>query len=296
MLASVAIALFATVSSATALPTHTWVSGANGSDSNPGTRAQPFATFQAAVNGTAAGGLVSVADPGDFGPISISKAITIDGGGVGGDLTSTGSTAAISIQAGTTDVVRLRHLVISGLGQGSVGTDVAKAGLVVVKDRTIEDFTNVGIGIDTTPTDIVVKNTTITNCTAGIFQTSLSRASLEGVTISHTIVAVTSVAGVITVSNSVITQNSTGLETSSGSSNGAINAESCILSFNTDAVSAETPGTTIRLSNNDIFDNSTGIKATFSPGNVAPAGNNKKAGNPGTGGTVGAPNSTIRIQ
>ena len=76
---------------------------------------------------------------------------------------------------------------------------------------------------------------------------------------------------------------------------GTINAESCILSYNGTAVWAGAPSA-IRLSNNDIFDNSTGIKATFSPGNVAPAGNNKKAGNPGTGGTVGAPNSTIRIQ
>ncbi|HEY1220722.1 MAG: hypothetical protein ABSE42_02415 [Bryobacteraceae bacterium] len=74
---------------------------------------------------------------------------------------------------------------------------------------------------------------------------------------------------------------------------GTINAESCILSYNGTAVWAGAPSA-IRLSNNDIFNNGTGIGA--GGGTVATAGNNKKAGNPGTGATVGAPNATIGLQ
>jgi len=139
MFTSVAIGLFATVLSATPLPTHTWVSGANGNDSNPGTRALPFATFTAAVVGTAAGGLVSVADPGDFGPFTINKAITIDGGGVGGSLTIPGAgNTGIGIYAGASDTVILRHLTIDGIGQGGTPIYFSTGGMLLVEDCVLE--------------------------------------------------------------------------------------------------------------------------------------------------------------
>jgi hypothetical protein len=72
------------------------------------------------VDFTAAGGLVSVADPGDFGPVTITRAITIDGGGVGGNLTFT-SEVGIYVNAGASDTVILRHLTINGLGVGGDG-------------------------------------------------------------------------------------------------------------------------------------------------------------------------------
>jgi hypothetical protein len=63
--------------------------------------------------------------------------------------------------------------------------------------------------------------------------------------------------------------------------------------MNTTAVCSYT-ASTIRLSNNDIFDNGTGIEACG--GTVATNGNNRKGGNPGTGGTVGVPNATVNVQ
>ena len=292
---SVVIGLFATVLSASVgFPSHTWVSGANGNDSNPGTRALPFATFQAAVNGTAAGGIVSVADPGDFGPINITQAITIDGGGVGGSITFTGANG-IYVNAGSSDTVILRHLTINGLGQGTNGIYFVAGAALLVEDCALEGFTEVGIAVYAPgPQGPVVKNTTITGGLAGFEVPSYAgpvQSSLQGVTISNvSVVAVLAQTGVTTISDSVITQSGIGLQSSDSST---INAESCIFSYNTTAVLAST-GSTIRLSNNDIFNNGTGIAA--GSGTVATTGNNKKAGNPGTGFPVGAPNATIGIQ
>jgi len=140
-----------------------------------------------------------------------------------------------------------------------------------------------------------VKNTSISVGAAGfsvLAGVGSVQASLRDVTISNVSNAAVGVEnGVTTISNSVITQNGFGLIDGSGA---AINAESCILSYNFTAVDAVTSGATIRLSNNDIFNNGTGIAA--GSGTVATTGNNKKAGNPGTGFPVGAPNATIGIQ
>ncbi|MGD0047414.1 MAG: right-handed parallel beta-helix repeat-containing protein [Bryobacteraceae bacterium] len=296
MFTSVAIGLFATVLSATPLPTHTWVSGANGNDSNPGTRALPFATFTAAVVGTAAGGLVSVADPGDFGPFTINKAITIDGGGVGGSLTIPGAgNTGIGIYAGASDTVILRHLTIDGIGQGGTPIYFSTGGMLLVEDCVLEGFTSAGIDVLSYGSqNVVVKNTTITGGFAGFNVnpgTGPVQASLQGVTISNASYAAVDVGnGVTTISNSVITQSPIGLDATNGST---INAESNIFSYNTTAVWAAPTGT-IRLSNSDIFNNGTGIGA--GGGTVATTGNNRKAGNPGTGAPVGTPNATIGVQ
>src|SRR5947209_6578619 len=60
--------------------TRTWVSGV-GDDANPGSRTAPCKTFAGAISKTAPGGEISVLDPGGFGALTITKPITIDGGG-----------------------------------------------------------------------------------------------------------------------------------------------------------------------------------------------------------------------
>jgi hypothetical protein len=46
-----------------------------------GSRTAPCKTFAGAISNTAAGGEIDVLDPGGFGALTITKAITIDGGG-----------------------------------------------------------------------------------------------------------------------------------------------------------------------------------------------------------------------
>src|SRR6195256_882154 len=76
------IAVFSlTISSvAQAQANRTWVSGV-GDDANPCSRTAPCKTFAGAISKTAAGGEISVLDPGGFGSVTITKAMTIDGDG-----------------------------------------------------------------------------------------------------------------------------------------------------------------------------------------------------------------------
>ena len=60
--------------------TRTWVSGV-GDDANPCSRTAPCLTFAGAISKTAAGGEIDALDPGGFGMLTITKSITIDGGG-----------------------------------------------------------------------------------------------------------------------------------------------------------------------------------------------------------------------
>src|ERR1044072_5219272 len=58
--------------------TRTWVSGV-GDDANPCSRTAPCKTFAGAISKTAEGGEIDALDPGGFGTLTITKAITIEG-------------------------------------------------------------------------------------------------------------------------------------------------------------------------------------------------------------------------
>ena len=87
----------------------TWVSGV-GDDANPCSRTAPCKTFAGAISKTAAGGEIDALDPAGYGAVTITKAITIDGGG--GQVASVlvSGTNGIVVQAGVSDTVILRNL------------------------------------------------------------------------------------------------------------------------------------------------------------------------------------------
>src|SRR5467141_906783 len=111
---------FSQVPAAHAQASRTWVSGV-GDDANPCSRTAPCKTFAGAISKTAPGGEIDALDPGGFGAVTITKAITIDGGG--GQVASTlvSGTNGIVVQAGANDVVTLRNLRINGIGFGLNG-------------------------------------------------------------------------------------------------------------------------------------------------------------------------------
>jgi hypothetical protein len=169
--ASVLIALIS--SAAQAQATRTWVSGV-GDDLNPCSRTAPCKTFAGAISKTAAGGEISVLDPGGFGAVTITKSITIDGTGMLGGILAAGTTGIridIPDAKETGKAVRLRGLSINGAGTGIHGINVVKAGLVSVLDCAIDGFTQNGITVASGV--VFVRNTTISNnVTAGINITS----------------------------------------------------------------------------------------------------------------------------
>src|SRR5438128_2291662 len=99
---SVVCVLFSSLAHAQA--TRTWVSGV-GDDVNPCSRTAPCKTFAGAISKTAAGGEISVLDPGGFGAVTIIKSITINGDGTLAGLLVGAGTAGIIVNAGVNDVV-----------------------------------------------------------------------------------------------------------------------------------------------------------------------------------------------
>ena len=133
--------LVGAVSTARAQATRTWVSGV-GDDANPCSRTAPCKTFAGAISKTAPGGEIDALDPGGFGAVTITKAITIDGGG--GQVASTlvSGTNGIIINAGANDSVILRNIRINGIGTGINGIRFLAGGELHVENVTIDRFTN----------------------------------------------------------------------------------------------------------------------------------------------------------
>src|SRR5215468_6070477 len=149
--------------------TRTWVSGV-GDDVNPCSRTAPCKTFAGAISKTAPGGEIDALDPGGFGALTITKAITLDGGG--GQVASVlvAGTNGIVVQAGANDVVIIRNLRINGIsGSGNGGFNGIRflSGKALgIESCTIFGFTNNGIDIALASAATVwIQGTTVSNNT-----------------------------------------------------------------------------------------------------------------------------------
>jgi hypothetical protein len=128
------------VSIAQAQATRTWVSGV-GDDVNPCSRTAPCKTFAGAISKTAVDGEIDALDPGGFGAVTITKAITIDGdSNLAGILAAgtTGVNIAINTTSGS-NTVELRNLSINGAGTGVNGIRItgSVAGVSVFIERCV---------------------------------------------------------------------------------------------------------------------------------------------------------------
>lgn len=124
----------------------TWVSGV-GDDANPCSRTAPCKTFAGAISKTAPGGEIDALDPAGYGALTITKAITIDGGG--GQVASVlvSGTNGIVVQAGPSDVVILRNLRFNGIGTGINGIRFLAGKALIVDKCEIFGFTTNGVDI-----------------------------------------------------------------------------------------------------------------------------------------------------
>jgi hypothetical protein len=132
---------FATGASAQA--TRTWVSGV-GDDVNPCSRTAPCKTFAGAISKTAAGGEISTLDPGGFGAVTITKAITINGEGTLAGILAAGSNGII-VNAGVNDVVVIRNVSINGAGTGLDGVRFLAGKELHLERVQISGFTSDGV-------------------------------------------------------------------------------------------------------------------------------------------------------
>lgn len=237
---------FAVSSMAQAQATRTWVSGV-GDDANPCSRTAPCKTFAGAISKTAANGEIDCIDPGGFGTVTITKSITIDGGGTFASILSSLTTGVIVNDGATatpnTIVVSLRNLSINGAGTGTTGINyiagktlhvenciisgikggtghgikvsLTNAGEVTVEDTVIRDC--LGNGIESTTTtaqiNISLDNVNIDKCATGIHMGNGSRGMIRDTTVTHCSVGLTgdqsTLSSETNVESSVIALNTT---------------------------------------------------------------------------------------
>src|SRR5262245_28339322 len=156
----------------------THVSGVNGNDANDCNRLTPCRTFQKAHDSTLAAGEITVLDPGGYGALTITKAISIinDGVGEAGTLVS-GGLAGITINAGPSDAVSLRGLTVKGIGFGGGNGIVFNSGKsLTIENCVVRSLTGDGVVtgfgiqfIPSTGSTLAVSNTLVAdNGTSGI--------------------------------------------------------------------------------------------------------------------------------
>lgn len=289
------------LSMAHAQATRTWVSGV-GDDANPCSRTAPCKTWAGAISKTAPSGEIDALDPGGFGAVTITKAITLDGGG--GQVASVlvAGTNGIVVAAGASDSVILRNLRINGLGPGANGglngISFTSGAELHIDHCFIFNFNDDGISI--------------TGSTGG--QAIITDTVSEGNSKNGLEVQATTSTMRVSVSNSHFVNNQNGLvagnlsyvtvrnsDAMGNSKNGFEAAAAAGLAemFITDSTSANnggtglsagggTAGSIVRISNMSIFGNVSGL-ATQSAGKIESYGNNVNANS-------GTPTSTLTLQ
>jgi hypothetical protein len=292
LLAAVLMVSFCVATPSFAQATRTWVSGV-GDDANPCSRTAPCKTFAGAISKTAASGEISVLDPGGFGAVTITKAITLDGRGELASI-SNSSTNGITVNAGMTDVVIVRNISIDGTGTGLDGVRFIAGGTLVVENVVMSG--NVSNSIEMSlasgaTASLVVRNSTFTSGNSGVKLTSGTvTATLDNVSIRNTVNGVDAVVGTVEIKNSVIVNNSAFGVLAEG---GIIDVDNTLFAGNAVAVQAQA-ASKVRISNSDLYNNVAGFGC--GAGVLASAQNNRKGGDSGGTGTVCAPNATIVLQ
>jgi len=199
VVALAATCLLMAVQPAAAQATRTWVSGV-GDDANPCSRTAPCKTFAGAISKTAAGGEINALDPGGFGAVTITKSITIDGGG--GQVASTlvAGTNGIVISAGATDTVTLRNIRINGI---DINVNTASKISVFVTDTIVSH----------NATGIAAKNAGAGTVSVALERTTLSQNSSIGFRADGS-GGTAAIVGV--VSDSLVVGNGTGVQANGG--------------------------------------------------------------------------------
>jgi hypothetical protein len=269
--------------------TRTWVSGV-GDDANPCSRTAPCKTFAGAISKTAASGEINCLDPGGFGAVTITKAITIGCEFTEGSILASGTNGVI-VNAGVNDIVVLRGLTIQGAGTGTNGIRYLQAAALYIEECVINSFNTAGIDAAlSTNGELTVINTQIRNNNIGArFSTTGGelRAALDNVTIQNNSNGLQGLdRSRVTISDSAVSGNGLGLRviTSAG---GQLNVVRTTISGNTTGIaSGDNSNAIVRLQDSTITNNDRSIRIDGS-GQVLSLGNNMITGNATNTGPTG---------
>jgi hypothetical protein len=289
---AVALVALAIPAAASAQATRTWVSGV-GDDANPCSRTAPCKTFAGAISKTAAKGEINCLDPGGFGGVTITKSLAIKCHYTEGGVLVSG-TNAIVVNAATSDNITLRGLDINGIGTGLNGVRIIQAKSVKILDSEIYGFVRNAVDLE--------PNAGVTT-KLGVYNSHIHDNSGNGVLIAPP----TTGTGRANIKNNVIEDNQCGV---AGARFGPDPAFNFALNCGTNPANANTataranvnnnvlanhPGvavlsrgssSTIRIGDNNIIENTTGLSAIDS-GQILTWGGNRFGGNGSDGASTG---------
>jgi hypothetical protein len=162
-----------------------------GNDSNPCTFGSPCKTFQQAVTIVDAGGEVTAIDSAGFGPITITKAVTITSpAGVEAGIVPNPGGDAIDINAGPNDTVVLSGLTLNGAGSQGQGIRLNSGLRLEIINCVIRNFTFDGIlFIPTAFASLLISNTIVSDSGDGVtlssFRGGAIIAALDHISINN---------------------------------------------------------------------------------------------------------------
>ena len=227
---AVAVAVFMVAGPASAQASRTWVSGV-GDDANPCSRTAPCKTFAGAISKTLACGEIDALDPGGFGAVTITKGITIDGGGgqVASILVSGTPGITINDLDQTCTRVIIRNIQFQGLAPsvnpvaGTNGINIIK-GNVVLEHIKVQNFSNDCVNYQPAQAQqLTIINSDFVGCAnAGIEVSDTTgaagaqaSASITGSTFEQNGIGVSALKdSFVAIHDSMLSGNTTGLQSS----------------------------------------------------------------------------------
>jgi hypothetical protein len=266
-------ASFLTLTLLAALPalgqnTLSWVSH-SGNDSNTCTLAAPCATFQGAYSKTNSGGIIKALDAGDYGPITISKPIILDGNGVGAsiDVTSGGPVVIGVLVNGAVGRVEIRSLAIH------VAPGCSCDGIESLNGNTslsIEDVSITGApyyGVFVAMGTVMIRGVAVTGAQYGLVvedATAVISDSVVRNSMTGTVVLGVSAVTRALIQRSRMLSNTNGLNVNNTGFAATAWISDCVISGNTTGTTTVGGGQIITLRNNTWLGNSTDGSTPFS--------------------------------
>lgn len=156
---------------ALALADQTWIAG-EGYDSGTCASYQPCATLAFAQTQTAPGGTINIIDSANYGPLVITKALTIRS-----ELGTAAVTTSIRIAAAATDKIMLLGLDLEGIHAGTAypyGVKIEQAREVLIQNCRIKNYTGDPTNgaavyiVNSGATRVTVDSSTLFNNTMGV--------------------------------------------------------------------------------------------------------------------------------
>jgi hypothetical protein len=272
--------------------TETWVS-ATGHDAGTCPITAPCRTFAFAHSQTANNGAINVLTSGNYGPLTITKPISIVADGVEAVINTAAGGAAIVVQAGAAAIISLRGLTIDLRGTANDGILFSSGGVLHVQNCVVRRSAT---GINVQPSgnvelhiaDTVVAGTTST----GIFLAPNggdANAVLERVRVEKSgangigfLAQNSASATTATVRDSVVSGNAgAGINVFRLAGTVEVMVNRTVSANNGTGIDSEGTGAVVRIGNSTVTGNTTHGLNTGVSGTIASYGTNRIDGNTG---------------